>query len=283
MSISTFLYEAISSHGYFFTWRDALEILCLTTAIYYFSLWLTKDRQKNLLPAFYGYCLLLCFAYNAQLTTLSQLMLLFSPMIGTIFFLLHQQTLQRNFIALRNVQPARAQNDDWLETLIQTALIALNNKKEILCVIERHDSLQEVINTPLTLHANLKKGLLDILLDSQSFNHQQMLWLNAQGIVLGMNAQWSTLPILTTDEQGSEEISWKDAALFFSAKTDAIIIKTNAHKRSFDVVVYGKTYDNVTASNIIPVLKKYLMQAHTAQGVDHASIRKKEYPQQPNA
>src|SRR5690242_12597081 len=131
MNILSFIYEGLTSHGPFFTWRDALEILFLSTAVYYFSLWLTKDRTKNLLPAFYAYCALVFFAYNAQLTTLSQLLLLFSPMVGTIFFLLHQQTLQKNFVALRTLQPARRNNDDWLETLIQTALIALNNKKEI--------------------------------------------------------------------------------------------------------------------------------------------------------
>ncbi len=140
-----------------------------------------------------------------------------------------------------------------------------------------------MIYSPVSLHADLKKGLLDILLDSQSFNHQRMLWVNAHGVVLGMNAQWTTLPLLNEQEQGSEELSWKDAALFFSSKSDAIILKTNVGKRSFDVVVHGKTYDDVAPSTIIPVLKKYLFQAHAAQGVDHGSIRKKEHSQQPHA
>ena len=53
-----------------------------------------------------------------------------------IFIILHQETLQKNFIVLN-----RAKNDQetlsWFDEFVRACLRALNSDKEIICVIER--------------------------------------------------------------------------------------------------------------------------------------------------
>lgn len=274
--------ETFRHHAFFFTWRDALEILFFSSAIYYFSRWLKKDRQKNLLFYFYAYCLLVFCTYNLSLTTLHYALILFSPMLFMIFVLIHQNTLQKNFITLRNLIAAPKSNHDWLETLIQAALININNNKEIICVVEHTDTLQDHLTTPLALHAEIKKELLDIIIASQSFDHAHMVWLNTQGTLLGINARWKISAEFYIDE--TLQHSWKDEALFFTTKTDALVFKTDAAARSFDIIHQGKMFEKVSADKTLAYLKKYMGTMQDSQkGVIHGTTTIKERVQQPNA
>lgn len=270
-------------HNFFvmFTWRDALELCCFSTGIYYCSLWLKQDRQKNLLGYLYSYFLIMFLAYNLNLETLYYVLILFSPMLGMAFILIHQKTLQKNFVGLRNVMPTNSTNQEWLELMMQTALININHNKELLLVIEHTDSLQDLLVTPLPLHAQIKKGFLDLLTESHYFNPATMLWLNSRGSVLGINAEWKIAKEFYLTETQS---TWKEEAIFFTAKTDAIIIKTNPAQRSFDLSISGKLIENMSADKTLFYIKKSLGYNHVlSQGVPHATTTHKERVQQPNA
>ena len=63
------------------TWRDAAEIIFFTTCFYYLILWLNKDREKRLLPYFYGYCAITFVSHALHLSTITYSLFLFSPAI----------------------------------------------------------------------------------------------------------------------------------------------------------------------------------------------------------
>lgn len=286
MGIYSFMKEMLFSHGSYFSWRDGVEIIFFSAVIYSLSVWLKKDRQKNLLFYFYSFCLLIFISHTAQLTTITHSLLFFSPMVIMLFVLIHQRTLQKNFVTLRNLIPAERHTSDWIETLIQTSLIALNNNKEILCIIEHNDSLQELLTTPIALHADAKKGLLDILIDSSLFNPQEYLWINSKGVICGINAHWKLEPEKLFDDQLNEiQQSWKDQALFFSAKTDALIIKTNSAHRNFDILIHGQMYNALNAQNALYTIKKYITSTNNDSKKEsyYESNRKKSTHQQPDA
>ena len=92
-----------------------------------------------------------------------------------LFALIHQETLQKNFVALCNITPARPTNSDWLDTMMQTALTTMNNHKNIVCIIERTQALDELIATPLPLRADITKGVLTVFLNSQVFEAEKMM------------------------------------------------------------------------------------------------------------
>ncbi len=262
----------------FLTWSDGIEIIFFSTGIYYFSLWLKQDHHKNLLGYFYSYCTLALIAYHVPLYGISFLLCMSSPIVFMLFILVHQNTLQKNFVALRNIVPAHKESADWLDIFIRACLINSNNNKELLCVIEHHDNLHELLSTPLNLQAPLKEDLLTIILESPSFNNQQLLWINSQGKLLGINAQWINH---THAEFLGREDSWKDNALLFTTKIDALVVHISPATHTFDIVVKGKLFNDIRTNKVIPFIKKYLatppthgeMYAHQSSSSHHPQQR----------
>ena len=142
MNLYAFFQRIFFTGGSFWWWRDPLEILFFITIFYFFSLWLKKDRQKNLLFYFYCYCCVIIIAFYAQLPTLSTMLFLSAPVALMLFILVHQETLQKNFISLKNASAPKILPTDWLEELLRTCLVAINNNKEVLCVIEHRNNLE---------------------------------------------------------------------------------------------------------------------------------------------
>ncbi len=240
---------------YFFLWRDIVEILFFTALIYYFTLWLKKDRTKNLLPYFFGYCLITFIAWTIQLPTITPLLFAITPAALMIFILMHQETLQRNLVALKNITPATVYTEDWLETLLQSCLVIINKNKHVLCVIEHHDRLDEFITAPLLINARLQKGILELLLESPSYDHRKMIWVDTQGRLRAINGSWKQLQSNKTMYQQDVQI---EDALLYTAQTDALMFQIDPVTRSFTIVAHEKKFEHVTAHHALQLIKKHI-------------------------
>ena len=241
------------------TVKDVLEILFFTTILYRFSLWLKKDLQKNLVPYLYAYSSAMALAYYLPLPTISSFLLVGAPVALIFLVVIHQEILQKNFVALKNYVPAKVASTDWLETLIRSSLIAINNNQSIRCIIESTDNMQQFLNTPLVLHADIKQELLDIIFSSPSYTQNTLIWLNANGIIKGINAHWQMEyddDWLAHDMHNLEK--WKQDALFFSHKTDALIFNITPESRTFELIAGGKIFNNVSAPHVMYMIKKHL-------------------------
>lgn len=280
------IFGSLFQHLAIMNWRDVIEIALISSVFYYIALWLKKDRQKKLLPYFYGYCLLAFVAHFMQLATISSLIFLSTPLLLIFFALIHQDALQKNFIALKSITPARRTNTDWVEQLIRTSLIAINNGKEILCLIEREDSLANLIETNCHLNADCEQSVLEMLIDSQSFDKKKMIWLNSHGKLRAVNASWNTpLDVTWFAESVRELEQWKQAALFFTTKTDALMFHIAPLRNTFTIVVRGKLYEDIDTAQTLKFLNKYMMTSESpSEGVEfNESNHKKRTAKQPHA
>src|SRR3989338_8316527 len=88
-----------------YRWRDVIEIIFLSGVFYYFCLWLKQDTQKPLLLTFYTYVFTLTIAYFTGLPTVTFILTSFFPVLLVCFIIIHQSTLQKNFIALHAISP----------------------------------------------------------------------------------------------------------------------------------------------------------------------------------
>jgi len=241
-----------------FNWHDAIEITFFSAVIYYFSRWLIGDKQKNLLFAFYGYCIALITAFHFNFPSIATLLFVGAPIVTVIFIMLHKETLQRNFITLKNIIPAQENTQEhWLESLMRSCLIAMNNNKELLCVIEQKDSLVELLDAPFFIDAPLNKGLLDLLLENSSFEPKKIVWITQSGLLRAINAEWKLAGQELQFSMPGTIPTWKQEASLISSKTDAIIFKASADQRLFDVIVQDKHFEQLNTSTMIKLIKKY--------------------------
>lgn len=257
MAWLTQLHTIFSS--YIYGWQDVAELLFFSSIIYYFSLWLKKDKQKNLLLYFYSYCGIALGMHHMQLPTATFFILLSAPAALMLFILVHQESLQKNFVMLRSIKPAHIVQDNWIEILIRNCLIAANNNKKVYCAIEHSDSLSTLIHNQLAINADVHMNLLSMILESDSYDQEKFLWLNTRGKLLAINASWDSVidsSWIDTSQQTSNQ--WHHEALFFTQKTDAIIVAISPTNRLFTIITQGKIFNDITGPHALKTIEKHI-------------------------
>ena len=273
MNIST-LQSYLTHHITFFTWRDGLEIVFFWVLFYYLALWLTKDTEKKLLLYFYGYCMLALTTHLLQLTTLTSCLFIFSPAVIMIFMFMHQETLQRNMITLKNITASPSEvATDWLSCLMRHTLKALNNNQELIFLIEHTDTLHRYVNPTYILNAPINEGLLALLLD-HVHNPHQMSWIKSDGTIQGINVSWkaSWHPAAYHDQ-----LAWIDDAIAYTTKTDALIMHVDPKHHQCAIAYDGAIHSKLTVEQAGKLLRKQINYRPTVtkKGYTHDSTSKK--------
>ena len=183
-----------------------------------------------------------------------------APVVALIFIIMHQETLQKNFVYLTKGSTKAIDTNHWVDEFIKCCLTALNKHKEIVLVIERSDHLKSLIHAPNFIYAELKKDVFDILLEKHHPTHDYMIWINQQGKLVAINCTWRTQIDETWMRKEVQNMhAWKQTALFITSKTDALMLKVNPLTPSFDLVSQGKVVEEVDAmEQTSNFLKKYL-------------------------
>lgn len=243
-----------------FSWKDPLEILFFSWVIYRFSLWLKQNQTQHLLTTFYRLCLFLAGSYFLQLTTLNSFFLLYGPSIVMLFILIHQESLQQNFVTMKKIKPQEKNStNNWLEILLRSCLRTQNAHKTFICIIEQQQELSFLLDAPFFLKNNLNDDLLVLLLESPHLDAKKIVWLSYDGSVNAVNCTWKK-PIEQTwlaDNVVNQE-AWLANALMVTQKTDALVFKSNAQTGTFDVVAQGKLVENLSATNTLRIIRHYL-------------------------
>ncbi len=283
MNIFSTLNAFFNSYTYFVTWRAIVEILFFSTLFYQLSLWLKRDRHQHLLVYWYSYCLIGLVTYCLQLKTISNVLFFFSPAIIMLFLMMHQEQLQKNFVALRSLTPARSPSTDWLEQIIRSGIVAVNNNKSLICVIERKDSLQDFLTSPFIFNAELHSATFDMLITGSAYDDTTFIWLNDQGTLRGINATWKT----PNDElwktiETSDFPAWQHDALFFTSKTDAITLGINPKTRNFTIITRGKRFENIAAHHALKFVKKLITLNETG-AIHYEASEQNNNHKQPHA
>jgi len=239
---------------HFLIWRDVVEILFFSSLFYYLMRWLAKDRSKNLLPYFYGYCFITIAAYIVQLPTISYFLFLYAPAIIFLFMFLHQDILQRNLVTLKNIQPAQITDHDWLTILFRSCLVMMNKNKAIICVIECTDNLDDLLQTPFFINADLHEGVLELLLNSQAYDADKFVWVNNHGKLRGINANW----YVPSSKTKTSLTTWQQEALIYAQQTDALIFNGDALTHTFTVIARGNCFEKISPHHALSLIKKHV-------------------------
>ncbi len=259
---------------------DCVEILFFTFVTFKISSWLNKDHTKPLLLYFYSYFTILFCAYFFQLTTVYQLMLVTAPIYFVLLIVQHQKNLQKNFIISKQkpLTPATSIHKEWLETLMRACLIASHHKKNITCVIEQCDSLDTLIDKPFILEILIQKKIIDMLLESVSYDNTKLITVDRHGTILTMNASWSDVIIneLIFTQIHERQLP-KEYAKIITAKTDAILIHINSEHQHNFIAYQGKIIENITIDQALKLIKNLLHKKDNeqllSQGIAHDSSK----------
>lgn len=267
-------------------WYDCIEILLFSTIIYFFCVWLSKDKQKPLLFYFYSYCLLFCLSYVLNFTTITYLVFIFSPAVMMLFFMIHQHTLQKNFIALHNITPApKPHNEFWFDDAMRSILSVLNNGKDVFLVVERRMSLNEFLEADIPIHAPLTKSFFDIVLEASIRDTTSLVWLTSHGHLIGINAHWRAE--LIDDAMPPKNMPHPSSFYYehawFTHKTDALVLHLTAQEKHATFIMHDKMVHNTSALTGLTLLREHIIrQSEQKKGDFYAYQHEKYIHRQPN-
>lgn len=240
-----------------FNWSDVIEISIIAYFIYRISEWLGQDKSSSLLSTFYGYCLLTITCYHASLSTVTLLLCITTPILLVSFFFIHQKTLQKNYIALKKTTPISPLHFDWLTQTLRSALVMVNSGKPMFMLIENADNLATFVTCQLPINAPVSHQLLTILLRSDSYRPDTMLWLTRQGTIMGMNTTWTyKLDTAWFDQELRNLDTWKQNALFITKKTDALFIYLESAQHTFTIIARGIAHERMSLEQALHWFKK---------------------------
>jgi len=237
------------------TWADMAEITIISSCLYYASLWLKKDRDKNLLGYLYAYLFLIFATHGLQLTTLSTLLLLFSPAIAMLFMLMHQELLQQNFVSLKNVTiPANASTPDWLTTIMKATLTMLAHNKNMIILIEHTDAFAPHVTVNDPLDVPITSGIITLLFNSL-YNSEYLCWISSNGMMRGINAtfkaSWHPGAYQTNN-------AWIDNTVAYTSKTDGVILYADAATHQYSIAHNGIITHALSMEQAHQLIKKYI-------------------------
>ena len=214
-----------------------------------------------------------------HLSVITTALITFAPIVIICLVVLHKETLQKNFIALHTIEHPKQAIPEWPDTLIRCALSMMSNDQTFQCIIQYKDDLQSMLDTPELLNCPLSTTMLNIIMKSTLLQRSKLLWISSEGTIKAINTDWKKNSIeawLTKEVQQTE--SWKQNALFFTSKTDAVFLSIDTYTRTFTLIKTGKIIEKLSAQSALALLK-YMQKTpditHSLPGELHGNTFKK--------
>jgi hypothetical protein len=227
--------------------RDIAEISIYSLSIFILCKWLKTDKTKNILGYFLAYSTLMISAWIIQLPTLMPFLFSYAPVALLLFIVLHEKTLQRNLVALCAITPSTSKGAaDWIYILISSCLTTINANKSISIVIEHTDALNQFLDAPFIINADMSKNVFDILVSSSSYDEQKMIWINTNGTIRGINVSW-----IVYQEK-------REDSLFYTLQSDALVLTAQPSNRLFTLINNGQETKNIPAHQVRALIQKQL-------------------------
>lgn len=259
-------------------WSALLEIAIFSVIFYSFLRWLAQDKQKNLIGWFYGYVCMYSLAWQLNLMTIHLFLVLGAPFMLFIFCMLHQKTLQKNFISLNALQsPTQITHNHWLEELMQACLHGINTKKEIFVFIERADSLDLFLSASYFIKAPIQQPLLQLLMNNA--DDQITLWVTHNGMLQALNPHYLTSEDTYWMAKEIQQLpTWQQKALLITQSSTTIAFSISPLSRQCTVIINDKITSQLQPSQALQLMQQYCLLTRS-RGESHDPLFKTSFNQ----
>jgi len=275
----TFMQELCADLLGLYLYQDYLEVIFFIFVTYQCLSWLKQDHTKHLVFASYSYFSLFAFSYYFSCTILFSTLLMLTPVCLMLCIIIHQRQLQKNFVlpSTKYATTKTIPHKNWIDTLIQSCLIASHHNKHISCILERNDHIHSLLHAPFVLQLPIQKDITDLLLASTNIHDHSLLWANHSGMIQSINVSWSSFLLneLFITSKTDSSIIHHEAATLLTQKTDALVFEINTTKDTNTIWYQGKCMQHVTVQQLLIFVKEVLHHTQPPK----PSIKRKNHDQ----
>ena len=265
-------------------WTDVLDIIIIAYIIYHILLWLKTSRAKTLLRGILVVALFLAFAAVARLNTILWIAKNLINVILLTLVILFQPELRRaldelgrkNFVSrLFNSMYSRKDvskgiEDKTIYELVKTAVLLSKEKTGALIVLEHDTPLGEIINTGISIGAEVTHQLLINIFEKNTPLHDGAVVIRNNRV----EAATCYLPLTDNGEIEKALGTRHRAGLGISETTDSMTIIVSEETGEISVAYMGQLYKDLDEDG----LRKQLIKLHADEKNDKKNDKKDEKP-----
>jgi hypothetical protein len=210
-------------------------------------------------------------AYCLDAIAITSFLTMMLPLIGVLSIILHQETLQKALLIPKRVIPAAAARDgDWLDILMRCCVQALHSKGAVMCVIERTDSLEGMLNSAAPFNVRLTYPLLVKML--HIYEPTSFIWIKEPSLLIAIDAQWVGVDAKDVDSVHYQAHSWQRYAVLLTHKTDAIVICASGTEQLFTVVAQGTMAESVPVGTALRIIRRFITKQQAHRSSDEKNV-----------
>ncbi len=261
-------------------WTDVLDIFIIAYSIYHILLWLKTSRAKTLLRGIFVVALFLAFAAVARLNTILWIARNLINVILLTLVILFQPELRRaldelgrkNFVS-RLFNSMYSKNDSvkniedkTIYELVKAAVQLAKDKTGALIVIEHDTPLGEIINTGISIDAEVTHQLLINIFEKNTPLHDGAVVIKNNRVI----AATCYLPLTDNGEIEKALGTRHRAGLGISETTDSMTVIVSEETGEISVAYMGQLYKGLDEDG----LRKQLTKLHSEQEEKPSRSRK---------
>ncbi len=261
-------------------WTDVLDIFIIAYSIYHILLWLKTSRAKTLLRGIFVVALFLAFAAVARLNTILWIARNLINVILLTLVILFQPELRRaldelgrkNFVSrlfnsmYSKNDGVKSIEDKTIYELVKTAAQLAKEKTGALIVIEHDTPLGEIINTGISIDAEVTHQLLINIFEKNTPLHDGAVVIKNNRVV----AATCYLPLTDNGEIEKTLGTRHRAGLGISETTDSMTVIVSEETGEISVAYMGLLYKGLDEDG----LRKQLSKLHSEQEEKPSKSRK---------
>ena len=255
-----------------YTYQNYIELCLFIIATHKALSWLKKDHTKPLLLHTYAYCALAFASYHFSCTILLQAMIIFAPALIIFCMIIHQKQLQKNFVfaSPKLVTPHTLPHTNWLEILIRSCLLSSYQKKQLICIVQKSDCLDMLLQAPYELNLPLQQDIIDLVLASNDLDNPSILWTSNSGTLCSVNVKWKKLLteelFLFHHQSDNQPLTHHHEAIaMLTKKTDAFAFLINASTGEHALWYQGTCMQKITIDQLLKSCKQIAEQPQATQ------------------
>lgn len=260
-----FLQQFCAEQLTLYTIQNYFEIFVFTVIIYKCLRWLQTDYTKPMVLYIYLYSGTLISSHMMNAPILFWTLLICSPIVAILSIITHQTHLQK-YIAHASTKTFYAQalpDPLWIEMLLRSVLFAAHHKKNIFCIMMRHDNIQHFLEAPYTLNVPIQKDILDLILASTMIENPSIMLIDHHGNLKYINATWSDRMhkhMIITMHHSSVQHS-ESASSIIANLSDAIIFNINPISKHATVWHHDTVVHDISIDQLLSICKKIIFTA----------------------
>lgn len=233
-------------------WKDYLEIIALTLFFFASLRYFSSYSHLFAIKALYAGGVIVLLSHLMELPAIQSLIVSnFALAILISLFLPYAQLGGIGVARKRIVASLKSKHEDWLEVLLRVLLQRAYQDGSVMAVIERRDSLENMLYTTLPFQAPLTEVLLNKALILHANNHY--IWVRDNGYLVAIDA---LLPMQLQERK--DLFDWQQQALFLTHNNDAIVIYVHGNDKKITIVAQQTFVEDINCTIALNILRKYL-------------------------